>query len=119
MQAYVEWKSHVRMKLRRGMTLSKLDKRCAHLAGLNVVTINTSTEELSFPDEQEKVSRTLCGKRATSEQLSSLLDFLQQNDNFRLGNGSVDDLNSSWETLTHQLNAVRGTTKTVEGWKKV
>lgn len=123
MQSYTEWKSHIRIKLRKGETLSELDKRCMHLAGLDKVDRGKSTvKDLGLSDDQknkQKIPKTPRAKRATSQQMWSLLDFVQQNDKFRLGKGTSDDLKAGWEALTQQLNALGGTVKTVEGWKKV
>lgn len=129
MQAYTEWKSHIRMKLRKGETLSVQDKRCAYLEGLKL-PIEVDAVDYgnlivkSFPHKQKsKVQiqrqRVFCGKKATSAQMISLLDFIQENENFCVGKGTADDLNSNWRVLTLQLNTLGGTTKTVEGWKKV
>lgn len=123
MQTHTEWKSHVRRKVRRGEALSILDRRCAHLAGLKSVAYGKSTvQELGNPNQwgnRDKIVMQSRAKRATSEHMSTILDFVQQNDNFRLCKGTADDLKAGWETLSLQLNALGGTTKSVEGWKKV
>lgn len=123
MQAYTEWKSHVRIRLRRGKTLSNQDKRLAHLAELNRIDLDKSTvKELEFLTELgngKMVEKTYRAKKATSDQMSSILDFFEQNEYFRLGNGTPEDLKAGWEALTQELNSARGAIKTVEGWKKV
>lgn len=120
MQTYTEWKSHVRIKCKKGETLSEQDKRCAHLMGLNTVNLDKSTGRVlqSFK-KHENQEKTSGAKRATAEQLSSFLDFIQENENFRVGKGNADDLTAGWEALTLQLNALDGSIKTAEGWKKV
>lgn len=120
MQTHTEWRSHVRTKLKQGKVLSKLDKRCAHVMGLNTVDTNKSTRRvvgsLEGQKNKEKLSRA---RKASSDQFSSLLDFIQENDNIRLGKGNADDLIAGWETLTLQLNSLDGSIKTAEGWRKV
>lgn len=74
--------------------------------------------ELSVLDKHEN-RNTFRARKATPDQMSSLLDFIQQNENFCVGKGNAEGSKADWEALTRQLNAVRGTTKTVKGWKKV